>query len=92
MAACELEHGLDWGVGGSRAAGLGTTGRGELMVSRDEWRWDGRVHRRLLIDADESEVGRCMGDARASDGWIATTGEHVSLFGCSCVACVINQN
>ena len=47
----------------------------------------GQVRRRWLIGVGESEVGRRMGDARARGGWICTTGEHVSFFGCSCVIC-----
>ena len=79
MGARGLERGLDWGVGGLGVAGLGTIDRGELMLSTGKWRWDGRVRRRWPIDADESEVGTCMGDVHARGGWICTTGEHVSF-------------
>ena len=56
-----------------------------MEVGRADWRSRGVV---MEIEVVEGTARECMGDVRARDGWVFTTGKHVSSFGCSCEHCV----
>ena len=83
------------GMGGSfRGNGVEGAGRGwcgAMEVDRADWRSRGVV---MEVGVVKGTARECMGDALARGGWICTTGEHVSLIGCSCERCVhyIHQN
>ena len=86
VGARELERGLDWGVVGLGAAGLGTiVADGKRRRVKVGWAGTSQVARRCI----RVGVWEVHGGCARKGGWIGSTGEHVSLDWMPSVSCVI---